>query len=151
MAWCRRFGVIAMTLEERFWQKVVKTDACWLWAGARSGTMKYGYLHFGSKTERSPKAAHRVSWEIHRGQIPEGIWVLHRCDNPKCVNPDHLFLGNRTDNMRDAAAKGRICTIGHARLTHCKRGHEFTSDNTYRDSKGHRRCRACAQAIRNRK
>ena len=132
------------TTVERFWGKVKKTDSCWLWTGSRQG--KYGYLHQGSHSVRSPIRPHRFSWEIHFGKIPEGLWVLHHCDVPLCVRPDHLFLGDRKANMLDAARKGRICTIGHSRLTHCKRGHAFTSENTYRDGKGHRRCRTCSRA-----
>lgn len=142
-----------MTLGERFWTKVEKADGCWLWKGSRTGSMGYGYLHYGGKHKRSPKAAHRVSWELHNGEIPRGFFVLHKCDVPACVNPEHLFLGTREDNMRDAARKGRLDVSGSAKRTHCKRGHVFTLENTYRNPKGHRRCRACqrAKAIRERK
>lgn len=129
-------------LAKRFWPKVKMGAGCWEWTGS-AGEKGYGYLHSGGKVERKPLRAHRVSWEIHNGSIPDGLWVLHRCDNPRCVRPDHLFLGDRSDNMRDCAAKGRISTIGKARLTHCKRGHEFTPENTHLRPNGHRQCIAC--------
>lgn len=79
-------------------------SGCWLWLGAydRDG---YGRLQVGPG---SPKAAHRASWEAFNGTIPHGLYVLHRCDLPACVNPDHLWLGTHSDNMRDCSAKGRL-------------------------------------------
>ncbi len=133
------------TVAERFWAKVRKGEGCWLWVGAKQHN-GYGYLHSGGHSIRKPLRAHRVSWELHNGPIPDGLRVLHSCDTPCCVNPAHLFLGTQSDNMKDCAAKGRVCTVGKARLTHCKRGHEFTEANTYRDGKGHRRCRVCVKA-----
>jgi hypothetical protein len=85
-------------LSERFWKFVKKTDNCWEWSGA----LTRGYGSMGSNSY-----AHRISWEIHNGPIPKGLWVLHKCDNPSCSNPDHLFLGTQTDNMRDMLNKGR--------------------------------------------
>jgi hypothetical protein len=136
-------------IEERFFSKVNRTPdgGCWLWNGAVQHN-GYGYLHVGGRFERRPVRAHRFSWELHRGPIPEGMHVCHSCDTPACVNPDHLFLGSRSDNMRDCASKGRVATVGKSRLTHCKHGHEFTPENTRVDKHGHRRCRACAAAIR---
>lgn len=94
-----------------FWSKVKINDLfdCWTWTGSKlcSG---YGMV----KWDGMPQPAHRVSWQIVFGDIPEGFCVCHRCDNPVCVNPAHLFLGTHTDNMRDMVQKGRC---GTAKLT----------------------------------
>ena len=90
------------TSEQRFWVKVRKTDTCWLWIG---GVTSAGYGMFWVPPNNV--TAHRCSWELAYGPIPQGQWVLHRCDVPLCVNPKHLFLGDQTVNMRDMAMKGR--------------------------------------------
>jgi len=89
-------------LEERFWPKVNKTKSCWLWV-AGVNRQGYGKFSLDGKTQR----ANRVSWEIHNDSIPDGLCVLHKCDNTSCVNPDHLFLGTNKDNTQDMLAKGR--------------------------------------------
>lgn len=98
-----------------FWDRVdkdgptVREDLgpCWEWAGSVTGG--YGYVGFGKNrvTKSKHTYVHRLSWEIHYGNIPEGLWVLHRCDNQLCVRPDHLFVGTNKDNMQDAKNKGR--------------------------------------------
>jgi len=92
------------TIIERFEEKHVPepNPGCWLWK-AHINTGGYGV--FGHKG--GPKTAHRVSYELHIGEIPDGLCVLHHCDIPNCVNPDHLFLGTQADNMADMYAKGR--------------------------------------------
>ena len=90
-----------MSLADRFWSKVQRSDDCWLWTGTKP--RGYGMLRVG----RRMRLAHRISWEIHRGQIPEGLDICHVCDVPACVRPDHLFLGTAKDNSDDARAKGR--------------------------------------------
>lgn len=94
-----------MTLEARFWQKVVKTDGCWEWTPK---PLSHGYGGIGAGGRHGETLlAHRVSWEIHYGPIPDGLIVLHRCDNKICVRPDHLATGTHADNARDKVEKGR--------------------------------------------
>lgn len=93
------------TLEERFWRYVKKGSGCWEWQASRHAPGGYGIIAAPGSTPMLK--AHRVSWEIHYGPIPQGMHVLHKCDNKGCVRPDHLFLGTHEDNMRDMKEKGR--------------------------------------------
>lgn len=86
----------------RFWDKVKKTKTCWIWQGAKSPA-GYGRFMFGGSTLQ----AHRLAFELKGGLIPDGQLVCHKCDNPPCVRPDHLFVGDHFANARDMAAKGR--------------------------------------------
>jgi hypothetical protein len=94
------------TMQERFDAKYIPEpmSGCWLWEGA---VCSGGYGCIGETGTRKVLAAHRVSWELHNGKIPDGKWVLHRCDVRPCVNPEHLFLGTLQDNMDDMVSKGR--------------------------------------------
>jgi hypothetical protein len=92
------------TLAQRFWGKVKKSDGCWEWQAYRD---EDGYGSVGSFGNADRMSTHRYSWVLHNGPIPADLFVLHRCDNPPCVRPDHLFLGTVLDNNRDAIAKGR--------------------------------------------
>jgi len=94
------------SIEQRFWTKVTKTDTCWLWTAGIMGGNGYGGLRFNG----SMQAAHRIAWQLTHGPIPDSTpvtCVLHKCDVRLCVNPDHLFLGTKTDNAADKVAKGR--------------------------------------------
>lgn len=82
----------------------VTESGCWLWIG-RYQSAGYGFMPLGARGLF--KLAHRVSWELHNGPIPDGMCVLHRCDVPACVNPGHLFIGDKRDNIIDARKKGR--------------------------------------------
>jgi hypothetical protein len=97
-----------MTMHTFFENRVIVglTTGCWLWKGSVNN-WGYGRTITPQSTER---AAHRISWDLYKSAIPEGLSVLHQCDTPRCCNPDHLFLGDGEDNMRDMAAKGRTGT-----------------------------------------
>lgn len=105
-------------LETKFWSRVDKSggpDACWLWTGGRFQSGGYGLV---SNWPHSPLRANRVSYELHYGPIPEGLVICHKCDNPPCVNPAHLFAGTHKDNMQDCKAKGRSRITHHSGETH---------------------------------
>lgn len=103
----------AARLAPRFWGKVQanSADACWHWLGRRD---PHGYGIFQVVGTRS-RGAHRWAWLLTNGEIPAGVEVCHQCDTPSCVNPDHLFLGTHTTNIRDAITKGRLRPAQHLR------------------------------------
>lgn len=93
-------------LIQRFWSKVDKStpSQCWLWTASTAGK---GYGQIKLPGTRRQVYAHRLSYEMHKGVVPDGLMVLHTCDTPRCVNPEHLFLGTGLDNLQDMARKGR--------------------------------------------
>lgn len=140
-------------VEKRFWSKVRKTTStgCWEWICALRhgyGAFFYGRDESGKKIVRP---AHRVSYELLVGPIPEGLEIDHLCRNTKCVNPAHLEpVTPKVNTLRGESPPAK-----HARKTHCKRGHAFTPENTrYQDKESEwgRICRACnRERLRNRK
>jgi hypothetical protein len=91
---------------ERFVRKINKTETCWLWTDTLHKT-GYGYFTITKRPKTTSYVAHRFSWTLFKGPIPEGLHVLHTCDVRHCVNPDHLFLGTASENMKDMVKKGR--------------------------------------------
>jgi len=93
-----------MSFLDRFLNKVelIPFTDCWFWIGSKHSSKGYGSFRL-----KKPIKAHRASWILYKGEIPENLHVLHKCDNPLCVNPDHLFLGTNADNVKDKVAKKR--------------------------------------------
>lgn len=112
-------------------------DECWVWRGT---VRSDGYGT--KKIKQKQSLTHRLAWEWANGPIPAGMFVCHRCDNPPCCNPQHLYLGTHIDNMADMVAKRRHWR--HAQ-THCRSGHDYNTENT-RISAGRRQCRVCNRA-----
>ena len=125
---------------ETFWSHVEKTEDCWLWCGSllKSGYGQVSMRGFGAST----MSAHRAAWLLTNGPILEGGWVLHHCDNPPCVRPSHLYIGNSADNTRDMLARQRHF---QQQKTHCPQGHPYDEANTQRWH-GQRICRTCHRA-----
>lgn len=139
-----------------FWAKVQKSDGeCWRWTGASSAPPhhdgRYGTFSLWTNGRPRTEKAHRVMYALVHGQ-PGVLHVLHSCDNPICVNPDHLSLGTVKDNVDDMAAKGRDRgpLAENRRKTHCKHGHPLSGGNLYVNPRGQRQCITCRRAIQKR-
>lgn len=128
-------------LIKQFFEKVDKTDSCWLWLGAKD---RKGYGFFKGKR------AHRASYEMFNGPIAESLLVCHTCDNPPCVNPEHLWLGTNHENILDSTKKGRRA---QQKVTHCPQDHEYTPENTsiYKNMRRCKECQRYRELIRSRK
>jgi hypothetical protein len=138
---------VSLPIEERLWSRAVKQpNGCWEFSGNRH-VQGYGVIRHEGRSRR----AHRVAYELAHGPIPERMVVMHSCDNPPCINPEHLSVGTVAENNRDRQNKGRSAPpVNWAgwqrRLTQCKYGHPFTPENTYikpESSHGVRVCRTC--------
>jgi hypothetical protein len=126
-----RIGNVRRPLEERLWPRILKTDTCWLWQGARDG---HGYGTIGSGGANAPNLkVHVVVYKLLKGDYPEGLELHHKCEVKTCCNPEHLEPLTR---------KQHIAATKYPRATHCKKGHEFSEENTY-TWRGMRCCRAC--------
>lgn len=122
---------------QRFWDKVLFTTDCWVWTSATNGK---GYGKFWS--DRKNVCAHRFTYELYKGKIPEGLHLDHLCRNPLCVNPEHLEAVTCRENTIRGIS-GIINGLRQRSKTHCKRGHEFNEINTYSRGDGRRHCRKC--------
>jgi len=122
-----------------FWDFIDKSGECWIWTGP-TNRQGYGWWSPGRTL------AHRHSWTLARGEIIEGLWVLHHCDNPPCIRPAHLYLGTVVENARDFAERGEPSNQNTAK-THCKNGHPLAGENL-RTIKGYNKrvCRECDNA-----
>ena len=114
---------------------------CIVHKGYRTTKMGYGMKRHKGKMWM----AHRLSYHLHTGVDVTGKMVLHKCDNPPCINPEHLYLGDATDNMRDRSARGRARN-GNTDKNKCVNGHTFTKKNTHLRPDGSRQCRICIRA-----
>ncbi len=132
---------------KKFWKKVRKGKAneCWTWIRKNKNNTDYGRIGIDGKQV----GAHRLSYLIHHGEISDDLFVCHTCDNPSCVNPKHLFLGDTADNAHDAMRKGRL---DNQKKKVCVRGHKYSGENLslYGPNKNWKWCKACAR-IRQRK
>lgn len=147
------------TWPERFWEKVIKTDCCWMWLASKDPS-GYGTILYLGKVHK----AHRLSYQLKFGDFDSNLRVLHSCDNPSCVNPSHLFLGTQSDNMQDMVKKGRH-GAGKSEVPSykdflkikpkkkvsdfCKNGHDYSKENTRIKIVKNRFVRVCRTCQRN--
>ena len=130
---------------KRFLSKIDFSEGCWNWKASCSGYegKRYGCFWNGKQIK-----AHRFSYLAWKGDLDSEKMICHTCDNPICVNPDHLYQGTAKDNAQDALLRGRQSN-GEKNKTHCPKGHPYIETNTYL-YKGQRQCKTCRDFYRNR-
>lgn len=123
---------------------IAEQTGCWEYTGSKQSKLGYGSVYIKQRNGKNwQMVAHRLMWILRHGRVPDRTeFVCHKCDNPPCCNPDHMFLGSLADNNKDMASKGRY---NHQKKTHCPHGHEFTLENIYRapSRPNKRACRSC--------
>lgn len=127
-------------IEDRFWPKVQKTDDCWLWTASKT-RQGYGCISTGGQ-RGGHLMAHRVSWELANGPIPEGLHIDHLCRRPSCVNPAHLEPVTVAENTRRGYAPS-LAAARQLAKTECRNGHPYDDANTHITKRGSRMCRTC--------
>lgn len=128
------------TPEQRFWEKVIKTDYCWNWIGANGGKIKHGVFYY----EKKVQGAHRISYQWAKGIIPEGYHIDHLCRNPSCVNPDHLEPVTPRENILRGLGTG----ANNLRKKYCINGHILNKKNIYERNDNFRVCKICSKENR---
>ncbi|SRR6266404_6440593 len=129
--------MISEKTKSLFLKKIhISSDGCWHWTAGLFKKLGYGKFNLNGTTSY----AHRVMFMMIKGEIPKGYDICHTCDNRLWINPEHLFLGTRADNMKDARNKGRL---RQQKTTACPKGHKYDSINTVINSRGARECGAC--------
>ena len=124
---------------------VVRESGCIEWTGY---TIRCGYGRTPANGKQT--LTHRLAWELANGPIPDGLFVLHSCDNPPCCNIEHLWLGTKGDNNADRDAKGRGGSSANGAKNYCKHGHPYDEVNTYIRPRGGRVCRTCTREAQRR-
>lgn len=134
---CASRSKALVSLADRVWAKVRKTDGCWWWLGAKS-PLGYGQVQRGRRGD-GITPAHHATYELMVGPIPAGLELDHLCRQPSCVRPDHLEPVTSTENKRRALSVSNLNAV----KTECSNGHPFDEANTYVRKEGHRMCRTC--------
>ena len=136
----RRSQSLGNAIPARFWKYVYKTDSCWFWIGF---TNEKGYGIFNFKQKTPLRRAHHVAWFFAHGVWPS--YLMHTCDTPQCVNPDHLRESTNLENHQDSSRKGVNPNLERMNKQFCKWGHPRTETNLYTSKDGPRQCRVCAK------